>query len=233
MAKIKVAQCWDDGVYNDIRITDILRKYNAKATFNLNPGLLGETRTPSSWARFGETDWGYHGFRVGKLGKRDLCEIYDGFQVASHCWRHESAGDAPDDVFFKAAMDARKYLEDLFQRPCHGFAWPNGKATPHTADMLRDAGFEYGRTTQYATNVLSYTHPMMLNSSCHFQDRGFYHLYQAAKETSGVFYFWGHSYELLEYDQLWNQYEQQIKFISEDPDAEWIDVIDIVHLPRN
>lgn len=39
----------------------------------------------------------------------------------------------------------------------------------------------------------------------------------------------GHS----EYDQLWNQYEQQIKFISEDPDAEWIDVIDIVHLPRH
>ena len=29
---IKVAQCWDDGVATDIPLTEILRKYNAKAT---------------------------------------------------------------------------------------------------------------------------------------------------------------------------------------------------------
>ena len=232
MAKVKVAQCWDDGVCTDIRVTDILRKYNAKATFNLNPGAHGVTRTPSSWARSVEEAAGFHGFRVGKLAAGELTEIYDGFQVASHCWRHENAGDNPDDVFFKAAMDGRKYLEDLFQRPCHGFAWPCGKNTPHTADMLLEAGFEYGRTTQYTDNVLSYKHPMLLNSNCHFQDRNFYNLYKAAKEGCGVFYFWGHSYEMLDCEGLWNQYEQKIKFISEDPDAEWIDVIDIMHLPR-
>ena len=37
---IRVAQCWDDGVATDIRLTEILRKYNAKATFNLCPGLI-------------------------------------------------------------------------------------------------------------------------------------------------------------------------------------------------
>jgi hypothetical protein len=36
---IKVAQCWDDGVLNDLKLTELLRKYNAKATFNLNPAL--------------------------------------------------------------------------------------------------------------------------------------------------------------------------------------------------
>ena len=54
MGKVKVAQCWDDGVCNDIRVTDILRKYNAKATFNLNPGLNCMTRMPiSSWQSTG------------------------------------------------------------------------------------------------------------------------------------------------------------------------------------
>ncbi|MBR4220923.1 MAG: hypothetical protein IKR81_07200, partial [Victivallales bacterium] len=67
MAKVKVAQCWDDGVCNDIRVTEILRKYNAKATFNLNPGSHGMTRVPSSWALPGDTGWGFHGFRAGKL----------------------------------------------------------------------------------------------------------------------------------------------------------------------
>ena len=37
---IKVAQCWDDGVATDIRLIEILRKYNAKATFNLCPGIM-------------------------------------------------------------------------------------------------------------------------------------------------------------------------------------------------
>ena len=36
---LKVVQCWDDGVINDIRLTDLLRRWGAKATFNLNPGL--------------------------------------------------------------------------------------------------------------------------------------------------------------------------------------------------
>jgi len=39
---IKVAQCWDDGVATDIRLIEILRKYNAKATFNLCPGIMAE-----------------------------------------------------------------------------------------------------------------------------------------------------------------------------------------------
>ena len=39
---IKVAQCWDNGVATDIRLIEILRKYNARATFNLCPGLMGE-----------------------------------------------------------------------------------------------------------------------------------------------------------------------------------------------
>ena len=30
---IKVAQCWDDGVLNDIKVAELCRKYNAKATF--------------------------------------------------------------------------------------------------------------------------------------------------------------------------------------------------------
>jgi hypothetical protein len=34
---MKLVQCWDDGVNDDIRLTQILRKHGAKATFNLNP----------------------------------------------------------------------------------------------------------------------------------------------------------------------------------------------------
>ncbi len=232
MSKVKVAQCWDDGIITDIRLIEILRKHNAKATFNLNPGNHGPTRVEPRWLAYGESDWSCRGFRPGKLAAGELTQIYDGFQVASHCWKHETVGTVSDEAFLKAALDARHYLEDLFQRPCHGFAWPCGVVTDRTADMLLEAGFEYGRTVEYAQNVLDYKHPLRLNSSCHFQDSFFIDKYNAAKNGSGVFYFWGHSYEMMDSEGMWRQLEQKIEYIANDPDAEWIDVIDIVRMPK-
>ena len=142
MGKVKVAQCWDDGVVTDIRLTEILRRHHAKATFNLNPGNHGAVRREPSWQAPGESGWCCRGFMPGKLAAGELTQVYDGFQVASHCWKHETAGTVSDEAFLKAAVDARAYLEDLFQRPCHGFAWPCGVVTDHTADLLLEAGFE-------------------------------------------------------------------------------------------
>ena len=232
MSKIKVAQCWDDGVVTDIRLTEILRKNHAKATFNLNPGNHGPVRREPAWQAPGESGWCCRGFMPGKLAAGELTQIYDGFQVASHCWKHETVGTLSDEAFLKAAVDARAYLEDLFQRPCPGFAWPCGVVTDHTADMLLEAGFEYGRTVENTDNVLAYKHPMRLDSSCHFQSGFFFDKYRAAKEGSGVFYFWGHSYEMMDSEGMWRQLEQKIEYISNDPDAEWVDVIDIVRMPR-
>lgn len=224
---MKVVQCWDDGVTTDIRLTELLRKYNAKATFNLNPGSIPDVTGTPRWCRLDEPGWNFHGFSAGKIGMNDLLQVYDGFEVASHCWRHENAGSISDEAFLKAALDARHFLEDKFGKPCLGFAWPCGMYTPETCDLLQAAGFKYGRTTKKVDDVTKYEHPMAFHSNCHYMDYDFYDKYQAAKKT-GVFYFWGHSYEMMQYEPLWDQLEQKIKMISEDPDAEWANVVDIV-----
>ena len=46
--RMTVVQCWDDGVTTDLRLAEILRKHNAKATFNLNAGLH-EAKSKPSW----------------------------------------------------------------------------------------------------------------------------------------------------------------------------------------
>ena len=56
---IKVAQCWDDGVYTDIKLIEILRKYNAKATFNLCPGFAGDETVLPSWRAYDDASWSY------------------------------------------------------------------------------------------------------------------------------------------------------------------------------
>ena len=228
MAKMKVVQCWDDGINNDVRLTGILRKYGAKATFNLNPGWMGDKAVPDRWATHAD-GWSHNGFIPGKLSRRDIAEVYAGFEVASHCWKHEVAGSVPDSEWIKAAVDARKFLEDIVQRPCRGFAWPCGVDTPATVALLRENGFAYGRSTRNTFDATACPEPLALATNCHFQARDFWQRYEKAKET-GLFYFWGHSYEMYHYDEMWAHFEETIKFITEDPDAEWANVIDIVPL---
>lgn len=229
--KMKVVQCWDDGVITDIRLTQLCRKYGAKATFNLNPGLMGDERGKSFWRTPGIHAWSFNGFCCGKLAKKDIAEIYQGFEVASHCWKHENADSLPAEEWIIRAVEARKFLEDIVQKPCTGFAWPCGRTTPETVKALRDAGFAYGRTTKNSQQITMCEDTMLLPSNCHFQNGQFYELYEKAKEAGEeVFYFWGHSYEMYEYDKLWEQYEMKLKYITEDPDSQWANVLDIIPL---
>ena len=229
MAKIKVVQCWDDGVLTDIRLTELCRKYGAKATFNLNPGLMGEERRPIRWIDEGKGIWTYNGFCAGKLSIKDIAEVYSGFEVASHCWKHENADSMPVEEWIKTAADARKFLEDLFQRECRGFAWPYGQHTPETERLLSEAGFRYGRTTANTADVTCCPQPLALASNCHFLNRNFWQIFEDAKKT-GAFYFWGHSYEMMDCPQIWERFDLAIRLLSEDPEVEWVDVIDLVPL---
>ena len=221
---IKVAQCWDDGVLNDIRLADLLRKYNAKATFNLNPALHK--------ARERITDqWNFNGHITGKLAWNEITSVYEGFEVASHTMDHCNAGEVDAKVFLNQAVGAKNILEDLFQKPCRGFAWPWGKYTTETMQALREAGFLYGRTCENVENVLNCEDFMALPSNCHALSKNFYEAFEKAK-VSGVFYFWGHSYELMDDEAKWEEFENRIKFLSENPEVEWINVVDIVNLKK-
>ena len=96
---VKVAQCWDDGVLNDIKLTDLLRKYGAKATFNLNPALhYAKERFHSGWK--------YKDYSPGRLAWNEVTSVYEGFDVASHTMCHCNAGMVDDKVFFAEAVMA-------------------------------------------------------------------------------------------------------------------------------
>ncbi len=229
MKKVRVAQCWDDGVFTDIRLTEILKKYKAKATFNLCSGLITDESVPVRWMEGDEENPPtINTFHSGRVCKDRMMEVYGDFEVASHCDLHEDARTTDPQAFLKSAVTSRKFLEDFFQKECRGFAWPYGTYTDETVKLLNESGFAYGRTTENTDDVLSYTDPLKLASNCHFMNRLFWEKYQLAKETSGVFYFWGHSYEMADFDPYWKNFEAMIAYISNDPEAEWINVVDII-----
>ena len=217
---IRVAQCWDDGDVTDIRLAELFRKYNAKATFNLCPGLFHPTRRISRGS--------YNGFARSKLAQQELKSVYHGFQVASHTMTHVNAGSVPDEDFLRETLDARHFLENLFQQECRGFAWPCGRYTPETIRLLKRAGFAYGRTTANTENVIPCDEPMTLHSSCHFLNPEFRRIFERVAARNGTFYFWGHSYEMMDCSQRWERFEEMLRMLSEDPDVEWVDVIDLI-----
>ena len=167
------------------------------------------------------------GFQPGRVGLDNYIKVYGDFKVASHCWKHEVAGRCPHEEFMEGAIKAREWLENKFQRPCPGFAWPCSGITDETIADLKAAGFKYARATPNTVDLSENTDVMNLKPNCHFMARDFFDKYEQAKNGCGLFYFWGHTYEMLDYDRLYQQLEAKIKFISNDEEAEWIDVLDL------
>ncbi len=69
---MKIVQCWNDGVEDDIRLCELLRSVGAQAPFNLNAGLHGTNRG-GSWLFRGEKE-------VRKLAKNELVGVLRGIR---------------------------------------------------------------------------------------------------------------------------------------------------------
>ncbi|MEX2606236.1 MAG: polysaccharide deacetylase family protein [Kiritimatiellia bacterium] len=216
---MKVVQCWDDGVNDDIRLIEILRKHGAKASFNLNPATHRSTRQGDFSERFGK--------RIERLARPELNAVYDGFTIANHTMSHPRPLEIALEEWRGEVFDARKQLQDWFQQPIHGFVYPYGGNDAATAAVVREAGHCYGRTTANATPCVPSADPMRQPADCHFLSDKFQDRYDLAKASGcGVFYFWGHSFELCRNEQ-WTAFEAVIKGIKDDPESEWAELTDV------
>ena len=210
---MKVVQCWDDGVTTDIRLTEILRRHGAKATFNLNAGLHGSERVPG-WRHL-DTD-------VQRLAAHELVGTYRGFTIANHSLTHPHLDEIDPARARWEIVDGRRRLQEIFAQPVSGFALPFGTFNSEVLHMVQDAGHVYARMTQEAVSFRG--RPSV--PTCHVLAPDFRERYEAAR-ARGVFHFWGHSYELVD-DAMWVAFEATIRGISADPAAEWAEIVDVV-----
>ncbi len=210
---MKVVQCWDDGVSTDIQLIEILRRHNAKATFNLNAGLFKKARSDS---------WQYKGTEVQRLGWNEMNELYEGFMIANHSLSHPRLQELPIEAARKEIVEGRKRLQDFFNDPIAGFAYPYGTYNDAVMDILREAGHVYARTTQYEPLAFPPENPLAFHPTCKFNADDFWTRYEQAKEC-GLFYFWGHSYELID-NTMWQEFENSIARITADETSIWVDL---------
>lgn len=208
-----VVQCWDDGVTTDIRLLEILRRHGAKATFNLNAGLHESQREPG---------WIYRDTEVQRLAKPELLDVYTGFTIANHSLTHPHLDTLPPENARRDVVEGRARLQQLFQQPVLGFAYPFGTYNETVWKIVQDAGHVYARATQSLDQNFPPKNPFEFRPSCHFLDPDFWTRYEQAR-AGGVFYFWGHSYEMID-EAMWSDFDAKIARISADPTARWDEV---------
>jgi peptidoglycan-N-acetylglucosamine deacetylase len=214
---MKILQCWDDGLVSDLRLVELLRRYGAKATFCLNPGLYQETRS------FG---WLSEGREIWRLGLSELFAVYEGFEICSHSMTHPYLTDLTGSRLNWEVKASRDLLENLFSKPILGFCYPFNAYNDLVLAAVRSAGYLWGRGGQEGIQTFPPADPLEFSPSCHFLDPEFWRTYDCAKDTAEVFFFWGHSYELSS-EALWDDFEKRLEAICLDGAVEWSFIDDL------
>ena len=202
-----VTLSYDDGVVEDIRLIEIMKKNGLRGTFNLNAGLYiaedfvypPETR---SWGR--------------RLTRAQAIKLYrqDGIEPALHGYTHPRLESLPSAQMTNEVLSDRKEAEAMFEAPVRGMAYPYGTYNDTVLRVLADCGVTYCRTVAATNSFALPKNWLEWNPTCHHNSpelenltekflnekpRGDYH-------DGWVFYLWGHSYEFGK-DDNWARIE--------------------------
>lgn len=184
---------YDDGVKDDIRLIDIMKKHGLKGTFNINAGLY----SPDDYD-YSSRAWG------GRLKLADAVKLFSesGMEVGSHGYTHPHLDrlELPQ-VTYEIVRD-RAELEEQYGVLIRGGAYPYGTYNDETVEALKASGIVYYRTVLSTGKFDIPTDWLRLPATCHHRDarlpeltEKFLQAAPAGHEAPLLFYLWGHSYE--------------------------------------
>lgn len=147
---------FDDGLEQDKRIIETLKKYGMGATFNLNSGLFGLKQYTPRIANLGFADIDAEEYEAKKhhffpaaehfrIPADEVVEVFQGFEVASHTVNHPRLARLKKDEIRKEIEEDIKALSELFGQDVVGFAAPFGSMNKDVMDVLNECGVKYNR----------------------------------------------------------------------------------------
>jgi peptidoglycan/xylan/chitin deacetylase (PgdA/CDA1 family) len=179
-ARMAAVQSWDDGIPQDRRLAELLHKTGWRASFFFNQ--------PSPM-----------------LDRWKELEDF-GMEVGSHSWSHPAYWLQTPRRCHEESLAMRILLEGRVGHPVISFAYPFNYGAAYDARgnyvlrAQREAGYLSCRSTMTGTLSLDDPgDPLAMKTDGHFlmpRDRIEAAWKRAAGTERGVFYLWGHSYEL-------------------------------------
>lgn len=208
---------YDDGVFQDIRLIEILNRYGLKATFNLNSGLFGQQRILQ-----------VRGVPVNhnRLKAEDIRGIYAGHEVAAHTVTHAMLPECSQEEIVREVEADRLALSELTGYEVVGMAYANGGENNNdtVAQVIRErTNIQYARTITCTGNFAIQKNLLRYNPTVfHLRMDEMFALGEQflamEPETPQLFYVWGHSYE-LDAENTWNRFEEFCRMMSGHPDV--------------
>lgn len=110
-----------------------------------------------------------------------------------------------------------------FRRPVGGFCYPFDAWNDAVRHAVRAAGYRFARGNALGRADFPPADPFTFHPQCHFLSNHFWTLYEEARRDDAVFFFWGHSYELVD-EMMWLTLEGMYERISSDLDATWVSI---------
>lgn len=195
---------YDDGVKQDIRLIEIMKKNGLKGTFNINSGLYAQ-------------EGSYSGCRLTRMQCQELYKG-SGMEVAVHGYTHPFLEQLPMNICTQEVLKDRETLEADFDCIVRGMAYPYGTYNDEVVETLKQCGIVYSRTVESTENFDIPTDWLRMPATCHHNNL---RLMELAKsfvensydEASALFYVWGHSYEFEDNDN-WNVIEEFAEYIG-------------------
>ena len=204
-----VTLSYDDGVEQDARNIELLKRHGMKGTFNINSGLFHPENTPHP-----------EGTIIRRFPESKIREIYlnETVEIAVHGLRHMWPACFPKGAAAYEIVADRKKLEEITGSLVTGGAYAYGSYNEGTLRALDACGIEYCRTTKSTHNFLLPENWLAWHPTCKHTDPGLMDLTEQflsmrVTVTPQLFMLWGHSYE-FERDSNWDVLEKFAERIS-------------------
>jgi len=195
---MKIVTSWDDASHHDIRLAELLLKYNLPATFYV-PNCCELSDEQIRW-----------------LDSK-------GFTIAGHTVNHpqDLKKLSHPDLAFEIESN-KQYLEKIIGREITKFCYPRGRYNKQVIEAVKRAGYEEARITKLF-RLLKSKEPFQTGTTIHIFQRPEYDgvdWFKVAKEyleiarntENSIFHIWGHSNEIHR-DNNWEKLEELFKLL--------------------
>ncbi|MFA6286186.1 MAG: polysaccharide deacetylase family protein [Opitutaceae bacterium] len=200
--KTAVLTTWDDGKPEDIRCAEILNKHGYRPSFFMN------NNSPA----------------MKFLDKLEALNV----EVGSHCYNHPSLYAIPPERAAEECVAMRVVLEQALGHPVISMGYPFGYSPSRDADgdyvlrAVKAAGIWSARTTNTRDgHVDNYADLAAMDTNGFFGNaRDLEAQWPKTRAVEGgVFYFWGHSWQIGKTDEQWKKFEDFVAQFAHQPDA--------------
>ena len=206
---------YDDGMTQDVRLIELLNKYNLKCTFNINSGKLGLNLIQSR----------PNGRRVARyrIHADDIRSIYEGHELAAHTLTHPLLPSLDDAEVIRQVEQDRLQISELAGYEVVGFAYPCGGVN-HDDRVVKliqeNTGIQYARTIlrndsfdpqedllRFKPNTHHLNDPQRIEEITR-------RFVEMETDKPQILYIWGHSYEMDFEEDSWARLENLFAYLA-------------------